>query len=342
MSKIIYPNQNPNHSDFSFLLVDEPIVLKNGGHFFTESLSENLVVSCPTSQGNYFYWQNYSTKTIFLAGFSSVNSTTTIAENKSIYITPGQFLEGFVNQNGNFKVLSGSYGVSWVPGTAPADPYFDQIALYIKGEQSISDETGKQSITVYGNTSLSSAFSKYASSSILFDGNGDYLSVANSADLSFGASNFTLEAWVYLLGYPSNNAGSYVSTLFAKDRNFSRSYSLGFAGTAGSFTGLQYTSFVNGTPYGHTATFPFNLQTWYHVAVSIVNGILYMFVNGNLIASFPHPYSISTVAADLHIGANNYDSSYTYYLKAHVNHARVTNAGRYFESFDTVADTYYD
>ena len=35
------------------------------------------------------------------------------------------------------------------------------------------------------------------SGSVSFDGNGDYLSIADSNDFNLGSGDFTIEAWVY-------------------------------------------------------------------------------------------------------------------------------------------------
>lgn len=56
-----------------------------------------------------------------------------------------------------------------------------------------SSETSK-SFTVYGNPQITDTI-KFSQSGV-FDGNGDYLSVADSSDWDFGTGTFSIDAWV--------------------------------------------------------------------------------------------------------------------------------------------------
>jgi hypothetical protein len=58
---------------------------------------------------------------------------------------------------------------------------------------SFIDETGK-TVTANGNAKISTAWSAFGGSSALFDGTGDYLSIASHADFGFGTGNYTLAA----------------------------------------------------------------------------------------------------------------------------------------------------
>jgi hypothetical protein len=52
-------------------------------------------------------------------------------------------------------------------------------------------------ITVNGNTQISTAQSKFGGSSAAVDGAGDYLSIASTSDFGFGTGDFTIEGWFY-------------------------------------------------------------------------------------------------------------------------------------------------
>ncbi len=54
-----------------------------------------------------------------------------------------------------------------------------------------------KSFTVNGNSQISTAQSKFGSSSLLLDGTGDYLSSPSNADYAFGTGDFTIECWAY-------------------------------------------------------------------------------------------------------------------------------------------------
>ncbi len=68
---------------------------------------------------------------------------------------------------------------------------------------SISYPTAK-TVSVYGNAQIDTAQSKMGGASMLFDGTGDYLSVADSSVWAFGTGNFTIDGWIKFNGYPAN------------------------------------------------------------------------------------------------------------------------------------------
>jgi hypothetical protein len=93
-------------------------------------------------------------------------------------------------------------------GTNGGTSFGDQSAV-IKGSGSA------KTVTVVGDTSTRTAVSKFYGSSGYFDGSGDYLTCASSADLTVGTGAFTAECWVYTLAqsgilfqnYDASNAG---------------------------------------------------------------------------------------------------------------------------------------
>ena len=54
-------------------------------------------------------------------------------------------------------------------------------------------------VTAGGNVQHDTADARWCSSGILFDGDGDYLQVADNADWDMGTGNFTIEFWVKLI-----------------------------------------------------------------------------------------------------------------------------------------------
>ena len=60
-------------------------------------------------------------------------------------------------------------------------------------------------VTAVGDAKISTAQSKFGGASGLFDGTGDYLTVASNPVFSFGVGDFTIEAWVY----PTGSTGIY-------------------------------------------------------------------------------------------------------------------------------------
>lgn len=88
-------------------------------------------------------------------------------------------------------------------GTDEGDEFFDDVKLLIHCEgadasTSFFDSSSSEHVlTATGNAQVDTAFFKYGASSLLCDDNGDYISVADSADFNFGTAAFTIEGWVY-------------------------------------------------------------------------------------------------------------------------------------------------
>lgn len=78
------------------------------------------------------------------------------------------------------------------------------------GSTTITDHSpSPKTATLYGNAQLSTAQKKYGASSLLLDGDGDYVTYAASSDFDFGTGDFTIELW-----YRSTQTTAY-ATLFA-------------------------------------------------------------------------------------------------------------------------------
>jgi hypothetical protein len=107
-----------------------------------------------------------------------------------IYNTTGTY--GTVKGSGTRTDTNSSSIVLAIPmdGANNGTTFTDESAT-IKGSGS------PKSLTRFGDTKTVTAISKYYGSSGLFDGTGDYLSVAASADLQLGSSDFCFEFWWY-------------------------------------------------------------------------------------------------------------------------------------------------
>ena len=138
-----------------------------------------------------------------------------------------------------------------------------------------------------GDTTASTAQTKYADASMYFDGTGDYLSVPDGTNLDFsnaatgGAASYTLETWVY----PTTLSGS--STWRTICNN----------GTSGNYAPmyltmqgdkLHYLASHNETSYvmdtrtdiGTSGIHTMSANTWQHVAVTWNHGVYCFFVDG--------------------------------------------------------------
>ena len=130
---------------------------------------------------------------------------------------------------------------------------------------------GKQ-ITVNGDAQLSTTQKQFGTASVLFDGTGDYLSLATSSDFGFGTGDFAVEAWVY----PTSLAAT--QRLFDFRTAAPEVAPLISVTTAGAVVvRVDSTNVISGGAL--------TVNTWAHVALSRVSGTTSLFVNGSRVGS---------------------------------------------------------
>lgn len=213
------------------------------------------------------------------------------------------------------------------------DIYYHKVSLLLpmtgsNGSTTFTDYSpSPKTVTPVGNAQISTALD--AGGTGLFDGNGDFLSVPDSADITLAALDFTIECWAYLTAYPANNAGTYASALITKDEASNREFGFMLVGTASSFTDLSFSGSVSG---GATTVISANLisgalNTWHHFAVARRGNLVYLFQNGTLLNAGGSAFSITIFnsTSTVKIGAINYDATYKYYLTGYMRYVRITN-----------------
>jgi hypothetical protein len=93
----------------------------------------------------------------------------------------------------------------------PAGPIdnYTKLLLHFNGANGSTtftdSETTPKTVTANGNAQISTAQSKFGGASGLFDGTGDYLTLADSADFAFGTEDFTIDTWAYVNTASSRN-----------------------------------------------------------------------------------------------------------------------------------------
>lgn len=175
------------------------------------------------------------------------------------------------------------------------DPYsgFDftsYVALRLDGQGANGSTTftdtspSPKIVTPFDNAKISTSFAKYGTSSMSFDGTGDYLSIPHNNVFSPNSDvprRITLEAWIYPLAYGR--------TIFCK-RGATGS---GFENTeyrillsAGGQMTLIAWGAANATAVNIASTSLIPLNTWSHIEVSRnLTPRWQIFVNGLLEAS---------------------------------------------------------
>lgn len=107
----------------------------------------------------------------------------------------------------------------------------------------IKDIATNKTITINGNTAISTVQIKTGKNSIYFDGDGDYLTLTDSIDWPYGAVKWTVDFWYYT-PYPNStmclsgqfyNTSSYIYTPLFYDSQYYYDY-WPPSGSTGSYT----------------------------------------------------------------------------------------------------------
>lgn len=156
-------------------------------------------------------------------------------------------------------------------------------------------------VTVAGNSQIDTAQSEFGGASGLFDGTGDSLSIADSANWNFGSGDLTIDLWVR---FNSVNAPNFYSQYVDNNNRFA--FRLNGAGN------LQFFIISGGTTLANyaTATPPgFTTATWYHLALVRSGTSVFIFVNGVsqtlTVSTAISTNSVPDLAAVLHIGSTD-------------------------------------
>lgn len=142
------------------------------------------------------------------------------------------------------------------------DPDFANVSLLINAENGIVDESNNNhTLTVNGDPTVSTSIVKYGSSSIAFDGVGDYLNITGqpvALDLSTG--DFTIEFWVYFNAFVDN------SKFYIDHLNVSNYFQFRYRTTTGA--DLTYNAGSGATIVASQGnTTGWSTGQWYHVAL---------------------------------------------------------------------------
>jgi len=213
------------------------------------------------------------------------------------------------------------------PDTTSSETYDAYTKLYLPfdGDQSDSQHT----ITVNGNPDLY-ATGKFGGS-MYFDGNGDYLSIPDSADWNFGSGDFTIDFW-----YKPIDASRYY--IFAGGDTYCMGIDYHFQGTRNvnvwaSSTGSSW-DLIDADPGGNgIGSISLNLNDWNHIAWVRSGNNWMTFVNGVKDVDITVAGSIYNASGNIQIGEHG--GGYTgFWLKGYIDEFRISKGiARWTTSF---------
>jgi hypothetical protein len=160
-----------------------------------------------------------------------------------------------------------------------------------------------------------------------FDGDGDWLSIANNAAFNFGTGDFTIECWFYLVAEANATAGgtrgaNIVSVIPSSGTvNGYALYLSGNSTTTG--TGIVFENTVSNTGYFATYTATIAKNTWHHVAVARSGTTTKLFFNGaEVVSTTLGNQTVSNFSNATNIGASTF-TGYTSNFPGYLSNVRI-------------------
>lgn len=213
---------------------------------------------------------------------------------------PNEKLDVNGNVNATAYKVGGTAGASGSFSVIP-DSY-TKLLLHMEGTGNsfIDSSTTSKTITANGDVTQTTAQYKFGSKSAVFDGNGDYLSLADSDDWNFGTGDFTIDFWLRspdivpaahqdILQHTGTGSGVDAIQLTLRDDGK-----------------LQCAVFDEATNIINlSVTHSMDDNTWYHIALVRNNNTFTFYVNGVSIGNITDADAIPDYENELKIGSGH-------------------------------------
>ena len=219
----------------------------------------------------------------------------------------------------------------------PPPRLFDyETSLYIHSDNqhglgSFTDKSDyAHVITAAGNVQHSTTVVKdgFGSSSIYFDGSGDYLNCAYSSEFDLSVSDFTIEVYAYFLG-TTTTTGIYPAILGKRNAGTDWDYTIWVAG--GTTVYFMFGDEALGNKSIPLSSFDSVLNRWVHFAMVRHGSTMMGFIDGVLRGSIAISGNVRNRTLPVTVGnATNTDSSW----RGYIQDLRVTKGvAKYTENF---------
>lgn len=214
------------------------------------------------------------------------------------------------------------------------DPYWANVVLlsHFDGPNNsvtFTDQSpSANSLSAVGDAKLATAQKRYGTASLAMDGSGDYAVVASSSNFNFGTStDFTVEAWVYVVTSGSSSTGATWFTTKGRKYYF------------GLYNGYIIVGNASVNIFIGSTAFTSYRDKWTHVAHTRSGTTHRVFIDGVLMATATSSASIGETN-EMYIGNDPY---YGPVYNGWIDEVRVTKGvARYTSNFTVPSSAYPD
>ena len=227
----------------------------------------------------------------------------------------------------NARIVAGTavYTAAFTPPTTPLTAITNTSLLLNFTNAGIYDAATINNGQTVADAQVSTTQAKWGTTSMYFDGTGDYLVTPSKQELEFGTGNFTIEFW----WYPSTLATTQPIIYHTNNLNINGAgqYVIVYNTTLGM---RFYLNAGGAGSVAQGATTGWSTGTWYHVAVVRSGTTLTIYRDGVSIASGSNSATVGS-AVPTYIGGEPFDPLYA---TGYLQDLRITNGyARYTANF---------
>jgi hypothetical protein len=165
------------------------------------------------------------------------------------------------------------YTSNFTPPTTPLTAITNTSLLLNFTNAGIYDAAWQNNALTVGDAQVSTTQYKWGTTSMKFDGTGDYLSMPSNQGAALGTGDWTIECWVYL-------SSATTQQIFLDTRATGTDNGYAFYMTAGSKLSL----FTSNTAV-LTSTSSLSANAWVYIAMTRTSGTVRAYINGTLDAT---------------------------------------------------------
>ena len=211
----------------------------------------------------------------------------------------------------------------FLDSNGPNTPASSPLTITVNGSPSV------QAFSPFNPTSSWSAATNGGSG--YFDGNGDYLTVPDSAAWNMGSGDFTAECWIYLTSF-ANEAmimGQWSGDVGGTTLNWALMLSSGSTGYLRFITSSNGSSVLFDLSTSSTS-FTLTLNTWQHIAAVRSGNTFTIYVNGVSRATTTNASSLYDATNNFTVGAES--NTPTQYFTGYIGSLRLVKGTAVYTS----------